>query len=185
MAELPLQVPGGIATSDYINDVAARTVQRYDDQAQLDSLNPTPDSGDLAWLEDVQTMQMFDGLNWGAWFSGNGVRSIQVTASVLAGPRDVPGQPVIRTVTPGSAAAPTYTFHQYTDAGLWADAAAIRISRGGDDVFSVGNFCTIPAVDANTSGSAANVFVESGGQSGRLLRSTSARRYKSGIRYAN
>jgi len=64
MAELPQVAPGEVIASGHINDIAVRSVQRYANAAELDSLNPTPVAGELAYLEDATTTLQWIGVSW-------------------------------------------------------------------------------------------------------------------------
>ncbi len=65
-------------------------------------------------------------------FTAGGTFTVQMTSTVLAGPRTTTGQVVIRTVSVGDAAGPTYTFHNDEDTGMYRhNANAIGFSAGG------------------------------------------------------
>ena len=70
MPEIPLVIGGDTATADWANTVAARTAQRYATAAARDASLPGAVAGELAWLEDSETLtvKVFGG--WATVASG-------------------------------------------------------------------------------------------------------------------
>lgn len=64
MAEIANVASGEDIESAWGNAIRDRTVQRYTSATERDSLNPGPVEGDLAYLEDVDTMQIYTGAAW-------------------------------------------------------------------------------------------------------------------------
>jgi len=59
--EIPNVVQGTPVESDWGNDIRDRTLQRYADATQRDTLTPLPVAGDLAYLEDTGEVQCWSG----------------------------------------------------------------------------------------------------------------------------
>ena len=91
MAEIPDVVALENIEVQWGNDIRDRTVQRYADETERDNLVPLPQSGDLAWIVDINEIQVYDGTGWltlvdtsGAVFTGPiGVDEIQDALQVL------------------------------------------------------------------------------------------------------
>ena len=64
MPETPDVIQGEPVESDWGNEIRDRTLQRYSDIAERDSLAPFPVDGDLAWISDVQAVQVFANATW-------------------------------------------------------------------------------------------------------------------------
>ena len=64
MSELPDVAPGEIIASAHINDIADRTIQRYDNFGDLGVKNPTPVTGELAFTSDNSSVWLFAGGSW-------------------------------------------------------------------------------------------------------------------------
>jgi len=69
MPEMPDVVSGEPVESDWGNDVRDRTAQRYADQAARDAEHPLAAPGDIAFIEDISSFQVFSSGGWGAIFS--------------------------------------------------------------------------------------------------------------------
>ena len=70
MPELPPVSPGEFIASAHINDIALRSIQRYQDEATLAAENPTPTDGELAFVASTAAFgnnQIFVFQN-AAWF---------------------------------------------------------------------------------------------------------------------
>jgi len=178
MPELPDVIPGEFIESDNQNLVQRRTVQRYTDQADLDTKNPTPQLGDLAFTNDWGILQIWDGIAWSVKLGGGGIQSVAINDTALSGPRSLTGQPIVRMTAAGTATEPTYTFHGASDTGVFLNGSSISLTRLGVLALTLGNFFASQQIYDATDGGAANVVVAS---NGRLQRSTSARKYKSDV----
>ena len=64
MAEMDDVVALETIETGWGNDIRDRTLQRYDDETERDNLVPFPASGDLAWIADIQKIQVYDGTGW-------------------------------------------------------------------------------------------------------------------------
>ena len=64
MPEIPDRVPGGVILASYANDIRDRTAQRYASAVERDSLTPLPAEGSLAYLSDVDKLQVFANGLW-------------------------------------------------------------------------------------------------------------------------
>lgn len=64
MPEIDDVVAGEPVESSWGNLIRSRTVQRYVDATERDVLNPTPQDGDLAFLQGVNELQAFGGSTW-------------------------------------------------------------------------------------------------------------------------
>lgn len=85
----------------------------------------------------------------------------------------------------GSESVPGYTFNGDTDNGMYLSGTnVIGFSTGGSAKLVIGSFFTSAAIYDNTTASAANVYCSTT-QPGRMLRSTSAAKYKTNIQDAS
>lgn len=80
MPEIDDVVPGEIVESVWGNQIRDRTLQRYVDEVERDFLNPTPTAGDLAWLDNVESVQVFNGEDW-VGLGGAGSTQVKVKLS--------------------------------------------------------------------------------------------------------
>lgn len=64
MPEIPDVVPGEFIFDTWGNPVARRTVQRYADVPTRDTQNPTPQTGDMAYVIDLAETQQYVGVQW-------------------------------------------------------------------------------------------------------------------------
>lgn len=62
--ELDQVIPGEVIESAWGNAVGDRILNRYADATDRDTKNPTPSAGDLAYLQNVDHMQMYNGTAW-------------------------------------------------------------------------------------------------------------------------
>jgi hypothetical protein len=203
MPELPIVTPGEIITSDHINDIADRTIQRYANVSDLTAKNPTPVKGEAAYLEDSKAFTMFDGTDWGSRFFGDGGAVGAPTFSFEDDSdtgifRQASGQIGVSTngimtglftdapqfrVAQGSEAAPGFAWLSDADTGMWvAGANDLRLVAEGVWRLRVDHaLFQVPAVWTDTNAGAPNMVVTS---DGRIRQSTSARRFKTNIQPA-
>jgi hypothetical protein len=87
MPELPIVTPGEIITSDHINDIADRTIQRYANQSDLDAASPSPVVGELAYLEDSDNIMVWTGGAWLAFASNVFASSVGINIDPATSPR--------------------------------------------------------------------------------------------------
>ena len=64
MPEIDDVVAGEPVESSWGNLIRSRTLQRYTSEAERDFLNPTPQEGDLAYIQNIEEVQVFDGSEW-------------------------------------------------------------------------------------------------------------------------
>ena len=64
MAEIPNVVGGEIITDEWGNDIRDRTVQRYATVAARTAAHPSPIEGDLSYLQDSNTVDVYNGTAW-------------------------------------------------------------------------------------------------------------------------
>jgi len=62
--EIPDVAPGETIQVSWGNPIRSRTVLRYPSAAARDASVPVPVSGDVAWLEDVNSLTLYDGSSW-------------------------------------------------------------------------------------------------------------------------
>ena len=178
MPEIPEVIPGEFIFDTWGNPVARRTIQRYQDSAQLATLNPTPEHGDVAYLLDVNHVQWFNGSAWVPVFlntDGTGVMS----GTLNAGGHLMTNSSGIRLLSHvtndiGTATAMLRTL--YTQ-HIAAQVGTSLITFAGSAVTvdtAAWFFPNIPS-----SGDAASAVLDAA--DGRIKRSTSARKYKTNI----
>lgn len=73
MPEIDDVVPGEVVESVWGNDIRDRTVQRYVDAVERDFLNPNPNAGELAYLINLQQVEVFNGTDWEPFETGSAV----------------------------------------------------------------------------------------------------------------
>jgi len=64
MPEVPDVTPGGTIQTAWGNDIRDRAVMRYANAAARDASVLVPVSGDLAWLQDVDELTIYNGSGW-------------------------------------------------------------------------------------------------------------------------
>ncbi len=64
MPEIPDVIGGDLITATYNNQVRDRAVMRYSNAAARDSSVPIPVAGDLAWLNDIEGVTVYNGTVW-------------------------------------------------------------------------------------------------------------------------
>lgn len=64
MAEMPDVIGGETITSEWGNDIRDRTIQRYATVAARTAAHPTPVEGDLSYLQDSNTVDVYNGAAW-------------------------------------------------------------------------------------------------------------------------
>lgn len=132
MPEIPPVAPNDLLESDeWGNPVARRTVQRYLDVANRDSLNPTPQQGDVAYLLDTNIVTFYTGATWSTLF-------VPLTGGTMSGPLLLPdgvvGTPALSFATDPD----TGLFHTGTAmAFTFAAQTRMRLSGIGLEMFSV------------------------------------------------
>ena len=76
MAEMPNVILDETIETEWGNAIRDRTVQRYANVTERSALIPSPTEGDLAYMEDTNTVLYYDGSNW---------RQLSDVGSVLMG----------------------------------------------------------------------------------------------------
>jgi len=64
MPELPNRIDGEIIEAEHMNAATIRSVQRYTSEAQRDALNPAPEDGQPAWIQDSDMLTIWSGSQW-------------------------------------------------------------------------------------------------------------------------
>ena len=86
MAELADVIGGDIVTAAFTNDVKNRSVMRYASASARDSSIPTPQDGDVAWLQDANSLTIYANGSWLDIGRGLGVPRIRYYGAVSTGP---------------------------------------------------------------------------------------------------
>src|SRR5690606_23503437 len=79
MAEIDDVRIGETIAVEWGNAIRDRTIQRYANAAERDELHPNPTEGDLSYLEDTNSIEVYDGFAWVA-----GIPNQAVTTAKLA-----------------------------------------------------------------------------------------------------
>jgi len=82
MSEIPDRINGEIIEAEHVNTNKDRTVQRYTSASQRASLMPVAVTGDVAWLDDVNQLTIYDGSGW--IVAGEGV-FLELTGGTMTG----------------------------------------------------------------------------------------------------
>src|SRR5690554_5303538 len=69
---------GETIAADWGNAIRDRTIQRYANAAERDLLHPTPAEGDLSYLEDTNTIEVYDGFAWVAGIPNQAVTTPKI-----------------------------------------------------------------------------------------------------------
>ena len=108
MPEISDVAPGGDVLATWGNAIRDRAVMRYTSEAARDASDPSPDDGQLCWIEDIDELQARVA---GVW------RSVAVVVGLFDN---------------GDAASPTYSFANDADTGMFRYAAnQIGFTAGG------------------------------------------------------
>ena len=86
MSELADVAGGQTITSSFTNQVKERSAMRYTSAAARDTSIPAPIAGSLAYLQDSDTLTLYDGTNW--------VDVIDASGGTFTGPVDMNGQDI-------------------------------------------------------------------------------------------
>lgn len=78
MPEMPDVVSGENVESAWGNDIRDRTLQRYADSTERDTLVPLPIAGDMAWLDAEGQMTVYTGAAWVAVIDPDVPQIVQV-----------------------------------------------------------------------------------------------------------
>lgn len=68
MAEIPDVIGGEYILTSWGNPIRDRTVQRYVDETQRDTLLPVPVAGDLAYMQNADSFEIYDGAKWNEYY---------------------------------------------------------------------------------------------------------------------
>ena len=79
MPEMPDVVSGENVESAWGNDIRDRTLQRYADSTERDTLVPLPIAGDMAWLDAEGQMTVYTGAAWVAVIDPDVPQIVQVS----------------------------------------------------------------------------------------------------------
>jgi len=196
MPEIPEVIPGEFIFDTWGNPVARRSTQRYQDSAQLATLNPTPETGDLAYVLDVGQIQIFDGNNWvmggGGVSTGHLVVNPPLSATKATISLQSAGQSVVELTDAAGSTLNRWAIVRTESDGLlelfsnaFGDTVVVFGREGAGQVTIWSGLFNIK--DPLTTGDAANVTMTEFGAEGRNLfrKSTSARKYKTNIQPAD
>ena len=86
MAELGDVIGGDIVTAAFTNDVKNRSVMRYASASARDASIPTPQDGDVALLQDANSLTIYANGSWLDIGRGLGVPRIRYYGAVSTGP---------------------------------------------------------------------------------------------------
>ena len=105
------------------NAIRDRTVQRYADAAERAELHPNPTEGDLSYLEDTNSIEVFDGFAWVAGIPNQAVTQAKiapgaVTASRIADQAVTEAKIASNAVTQGKLAPEAVTFSRIADGAV-------------------------------------------------------------------
>jgi len=157
MPEVPDVVPGEPVQSAWGNAVRDRSIQRYDDATDRDTLEPIPAAGAVAWLDDPGALEVYTGTEWlRVLDEAGGYRILALQ---------------------GTAATPGISFLDAPNKGMFGTAGRVHLTPDGTDRYfrlwtsggtAVAEF---PAVNTLTTAQAPNVNV---GASGDQMRRSTA-----------
>ena len=151
MAELDDVQIGETIAVEWGNAIRDRTIQRYANAAERDELHPNPTEGDLSYLEDTNSIEVFDGFAWVA-----GIPNQAVTTDKIAD----------QAVTTDKIAQEAVTTSRIADgAVIWAKIA--------DGAVSSSKIAAGQVAAGNLHGAAIAAFVQMAGTSGSPSLSTS------------
>ena len=91
MPEIPDVAPGETIQVSWGNPIRSRTVLRYASAAARDASVPVPVSGDVAWLQDVNEVTVYNGATWDSLFTST--QGGPITAPISATSVRVPEAP--------------------------------------------------------------------------------------------
>jgi len=89
MPEIPDVTPGGTIQTAWGNQIRDRAVMRYASAAARDASVLVPVSGDLAWLDDVNELTIFNALVWQVHVRGNHNHAGNIIGSQVPGVEDL------------------------------------------------------------------------------------------------
>lgn len=72
------------------NAIRDRTIQRYANAAERDLLHPTPAEGDLSYLEDTNSIEVYDGFAWVAGIPNQAVTTPKIADQAVTTPKIAP-----------------------------------------------------------------------------------------------
>ena len=141
------------------NAIRDRTIQRYANAAERDELHPTPAEGDLSYLEDTNSIEVFDGFAWVSGIPNQAVTTAKiathaVTTTKIADLAVTPAKLAEGAVTGPKIAPDAVTFSKIADSSVGAakitGAAIAAFERSGATVqtsvnvpTSTGNLATV------------------------------------------
>lgn len=72
------------------NAIRDRTIQRYANAAERDLLHPTPAEGDLSYLEDTNSIEVYDGFAWVAGIPNQAVTTPKIADEAVTAAKIAP-----------------------------------------------------------------------------------------------
>src|SRR5690554_4425535 len=124
MPELDNVQIGETIAVEWGNAIRDRTIQRYADAAERDELHPNPTEGDLSYLEDTNSIEVYDGFAWVAGIPNQAVTTPKIADQAVTTAKIAGGA-----VTAGKIADQAVTWAKIGDgavtAGKIADGAVV------------------------------------------------------------
>ena len=130
MPEIPDVAPGEVIESVWGNELRDRSLQRYADETERDFLNGAPIEGELAWIENINTMQVYNGADWIDLLDTDqsGFPWLSQTGGTLTGTVFFPA---------GSVSDPSIAFDGVPNTGISRSGTSLRLGSEGVLGFSV------------------------------------------------
>src|SRR5690554_8112456 len=101
MAEIDDVQIGETIAVEWGNAIRDRTIQRYANAAERETLHPTPAEGDLSYLEDTNSIEVFDGFAWVAGIPNGAVTTAKLADEAVTAAKIAPGAIVASRIADG------------------------------------------------------------------------------------
>src|SRR5690554_6773433 len=89
------------------NAIRDRTIQRYANAAERDELHPTPTEGDLSYLEDTNSIEVYDGFTWVAGIPNQAVTTAKLADGAVTTEKLADGAVAFGKIASGAVTTPT------------------------------------------------------------------------------
>lgn len=83
------------------NAIRDRTIQRYANAAEREALHPNPTEGDLSYLEDTNSIEVFNGFAWVAGIPNGAVTTAKIADEAVVTAKIAPGAIVASRIADG------------------------------------------------------------------------------------